>query len=301
MSVYVEMIIPHDFHDLDDKDKALAEIHALKTRLENYFHITKGITAEIDDSECFDCRYSLHLNVCDIDIELGNGFLYINGGWNYSQYFMMQNNVSWLRDRHYDMACALGKSEAYITNEYHGSNNVYADGKEIGMHDMTFALWQKEYPNPPILTQSVINEYYSDQWSETEGVYLDTFEECRLRKQHLQDRLPDVTVLTSGTIVGDFLLALKDGNLIFVNETSGKILRTGKIDGFYANYNQNGFVIYKGNRAAFFCTDGKRVTPYRATDYSIKYDNSNYPEPATIHILDKASGKIVYTTTKPQR
>ena len=96
-------------------------------------------------------------------------------------------------------------------------------------------------------------------------------------------------------------MALKDGNLIFVNETSGKILRTGKIDGFNANYNQNGFVIYKGNRAAFFCTDGKRVTPYRATDYSIKYYNSNYPEPATIHIFDKKSGEIVYATTKPRR
>ena len=70
------------------------------------------------------------------------------------------------------------------------------------------------------------------------------------------------------------ILALdKNGELVLLNESTGKELRCGKIDGLDNRFNTAGFLIYKGNRCAFYAYEGKKITDYRVREYDWKWVN----------------------------
>lgn len=290
MSVYVEAIAPYDFHEVATKEKAITKLNELKNMFVQYYRMELICHLEIEDYENsefnFDNRYKLSLSILPLDIELGNGYLLIDGAWNYSKYFYKgEENVSWLRCMFYDVLRVLCIEKAYIVDEFHGTNNIYADGKEFGSYAMTFEDWKREYDEPAILPQNA-------SWPEIEGIYLDTFDDCKKRLNQLQERFSNLEILTTATICENFLLALESGHPVLVNEKSGKILRFGKIDGINNLFNGAGLQVFKGNKSSFFNNMGKKVTPYRVRAFEWRWGKN--PNVYNIEVFDVKTGEIIY-------
>lgn len=278
MSVYVQALLPFDFDNLDDKAAAVEKISYIKNLLAAHFHLKEGFNLVIHDYEGTEWsdspnEYRIDTPFHDFDIIIGNGVISIDSVWSYSQYFYIVNNRTWLRDKFFDFVTALGYREALIVDEYHGGNHVYGDNKlDMSEYSFSFADWKKEFPVVPKIDFSCFHETDSlDKLPEIEVLYLDDFKECFERKSMLEKRFHEYRILTIGYICGEFILALKDGLLVLLNEKTGKPLRCGKIDGINARFNNAGFVIRKGNKCAFYSAEGKRLTSYRVQQFGWKW------------------------------
>lgn len=278
MSVYVQALMPFDFDRLSDKVAAIETITNIKNQLAEHFHLKQGFELEIEDYENTEWpdspnEYRVDTPFHDFDIIIGNGFITIDSAWSYSQYFYIWNNLTWLRDMFFDFITALGYKEAIIADEYHGWNHGYGENHiDMCEYSFTFADWQKEFPIIPKIDFACFHVTIGlDKWPEIEDVYIDDFKECFERKRKLAERFPDYKILTIGYICGAFLLALKDGEPVLLNEKTGKPLRCGRIDGINARFNNAGFTIIKGNKCALYNPDGKRLTPYRVQKFGWKW------------------------------
>lgn len=299
MSVYVEAIVPYNFREHSEKEKALSEIHALKEKFVTYYRLKNVAELLLEpEDELFDARYEVDLSLQTIDIELGNGFLLLTSGWNHSKYFYLdEENLSWLRCMFYDILKVLGCSEAYIVDEYHGTNHVYGEDKEFGNYNMTFEDWKNhwndEFPTIPILPMDVLHHYEAAKWPEIECIYLDKYEDIKMRDSALQEKFPNLEILTTAHIVGNFLFALENDMPVLVNEKTGKIWRFGKIDNINNHFNTIGVEVWKGNKRAFYNSEGKKITPYRASRFNWEWVDSklhNYE----IAIIDEKTKKVIY-------
>ena len=278
MSVYVQAFMPLDFDRLSDKSAAKEKITSIKNHLVEHFHLKQGFELEIHDYEGTEWpdspnEYRIATPFHDFEIIIGNGFLTIDSSWSYSLYFYIANNKTWLRDKFFDFIMALGYKEAIIADEYHGWNHGYGN-QHLDMCDysFTFADWHKEFRTVSKIAFSCFHENIGyDKCPELEAVYIDDFKECFERKRMLEERFYEYNILTIGHICGEFILALKDGAPVLLNEETGKILRCGKIDGISARLNNAGFVIIKGNKCAFYTPEGKRLTPYRVQQFGWKW------------------------------
>lgn len=296
MSVYVEMLVPYDFDSLSCKEKAIKELETIKTRLAAFFHISKEFVFDIEDYDGTEFegenRYRLDLPIQVLDIELGNGYLMIGGGWKYSQYFYASGGKPWLRYTHFDVIRALGYSEAYVMDEYNGSNKLYPGDKEFGNYDMHFDVWKSVNPNPPILPMSALHDPKDDKWPEIESVYIDKFDDCKVRLKALQQKFPDYKILTIAPFSGDFILVLKDNQPAIINEINGDILNCGNIDGIKNRFHSAGFEIFHGSESAFLSCDGIQRTPFREGAFSWHWREGRE---LIIDVTDDNSGDVVYS------
>lgn len=282
MSTYVQALLPFDFDKLSDKVAAIENITKIKNQLATHFCLNEGFNLIIEDYEGTEWpdspnEYRIVTPFHDFEIIIGNGFITIDSVWSYSQYFYIINNRTFLRDIFFDFVTALGYIEALIVDEYHGWNHCYGD-KNLDMYEYSFSFadWKKEFPVVPKIDFSCFNVTDLDKWPEIEGLYLDDFKECFERKFMLEKRFNKYKILTIGHICGEYILALKDGLLVLLNEKTGKPLRCGKIDGINARFNNAGFVISKGNKCAFYTPDGKRLTPYRVQEFGWKWADGRF-------------------------
>lgn len=278
MSVYVQALMPFDFDRLSDKAASIDKITFIKKQLEEHFHLKQGFKLEIDDNEGtewsdFPNEYRIETPFHDFHVIIGNGYVTLDSAWRYSRYFYIVDGLTWLRDKFFDFITALGYKDAIIADEFHGWNNIYGDNNlEMGDYLFSFADWQKKFPIVPKLDFSRFHVTEGlDKWPDIEDFYIDDFKECFERKRMLEERFCEYKILTIGQICGEYILALKDDNLVLLNEATGKPLRCGRIDGINAWFNNAGFVIYKGNKSAFFTPDGKRLTPYRVQQFGWKW------------------------------
>lgn len=296
MSVYVEMLVPYSFSDLSCKRKAIDELMLIKNKFASFFHLSECFIFDIEDYDetefDSDNRYRLNLPIQDLDIELGNGFLMIEGAWNYSQYFYATDGNSWLRYMHFDVLRALGYREAYVMDEYHGSNNIYSGNKEFGCYNMSFDVWKAENPNPPVLPLSVLHDSKANVRPEIESVYLDKFEDCKLRLMTLEKKFPQYKILTIANFSGSFILVLYENKPIIIDEKSGKTLDCGYIQGINNRFNSAGFEIYRDTESAFFSFDGIQRTPFRKGSFSWHWEKGCA---LIIEVLDDNTGEVIYT------
>ncbi|MDE6415511.1 MAG: hypothetical protein K2K68_00595 [Duncaniella sp.] len=280
MSVNIEAFMPSDYYELSSKAASIEKITSIKNQLAEHFHLKQGFELEIEDNEWTEAEYPNIYRIFtpfhNFEISIGNGFTTIDSPWRYSKYFYIADNRTWLRDMFFDFVTALGYNEAIIADEFHGSNHGYGD-KNIDMCDysFTFADWLIEFPIVPKIDFSCFHENIEyDKWHEIEDLYIDDFKECFERKRMLEERFHEYKILTIGHVCGEFILALKDDALVLLNEKTGKPLRCGRIDGISARFNNAGFVIYKGNKCAFYTPEGKRITPYRVQQFDWEWAKS---------------------------
>lgn len=295
MSIYLEMLVQYGFSDLSCKKKAVDELMLIKNKVASFFHLSECFIFDIEDYDetefDSDNRYRLNLPIQNLDIELGNGYLMIDGSWSYSQYFYATNGNSWLRYMHFDVLRALGYEEAYIMDEFHGSNHNYQGNKEFGCYNMSFDVWKAENTNPPVLPLSVLHAPMTNVRPEIERVYLDKFEDCKLRLMTLQKKFPQYKILTIANFSRNFILALAENKPIIIDEKSGETLACGDIYGINNRFNNAGFVIYNDTGSAFFSFDGIQRTPFRKGSFSWHRKESC---PCIMEVLDDNTGEVIY-------
>lgn len=295
MGVSVRAIIPNGFTDVSNAEAAKAELERIEQRLKSYFHVDRAFEplCDIVENIGLQNRYTLVTPLESIAIILGNGFLLINSGWNYSQYFWIKE--MWLRHMFYDIVTALGADKAIICDD--GDRHLYINGKDIDDYDFTLEDWYAEFPNMPSVDKSMFYEDDTPQRPEEEGACFDNFEECKQRRKRLEERFPEYRILTVCPIGGRFIMAVnRDSKLVLLNLDTGKPLNCGAITGIDCCFNTYAFSLYKGNRYAVFSPEGKRLTPYRVKrQYGMKSlgpKDKYYHD--TIVIYDGKTKKEIY-------
>ena len=120
MGVDVTHIIKHDFKDV--KNYKAAKKYLLQTlkMLKEKFCIhldNDDARFEIRDEDVEDLMFRLPPFACDF--YLRDGFWQIESNYHYCQLIWPIDGVYWLHDRIYDIARALGQTEAWHAEEYH--------------------------------------------------------------------------------------------------------------------------------------------------------------------------------------
>lgn len=278
MGVSVGGIIRYDFYELSNKEKAAVEIKKLCEKMKSYFHVMDGFSYKIFDWENSEFQseneYRIVTPFENIEIGLHNGFLSIDAGYNYSQYFYKNNGVAWLRCMFFDIAQSLGAEWIYIVDEYHSDNHAYANGLDWDSYAFSFDVWKSEFPEIPLLSDDMFQE--NDQrdkipWDQLNGIHIEHFDECKQRKTCLACLFPDFEILTTHNIGHKYILASKANCLTLLNENTQKTLRCGHFDAIEQNLNGAGFVLVKKNKRAYFDNRGKRITPYRVWHLDIEH------------------------------
>lgn len=284
MAVYLNGIIPHNFSSIENKEKAIEELYSILKRLQDYWHFTKGFNIDIiDDEESPLYRIDLPNDLGWL--ELKNGFIFLNLSYRHFQYFFWEG----LRCMVYDIVLALDKDVVYMGCEYSFENCNYGE-KDWDSNDFTFNDWLSYKQQIPIYDDNAIFEYNNlPEWID---LFKETFTTCKIRKQKLEERFPNYTILTTSTYGNCFILALdKNGKLVLLNESTSKELRCGKIDGLDNRFNTAGFLIYKGNRCAFYSSEGKKITNYRVREYDWRWEKHNLKD---IIVVDCKTKEEIY-------
>lgn len=103
MSILLQALAPYDFDSLSNKQITTERIYSICNKVKNHFHLKNDFEMEIIDFSKSDPdepnRYGFALPFHDFFIYLGNGYLSIECWWNYSQYFYIYDNRTWLRNR----------------------------------------------------------------------------------------------------------------------------------------------------------------------------------------------------------
>ena len=158
MGVDVTHIIRHDFKDVKNHNEAKKYLlQTLKMLKEKFcIHLDNDDERfEIRDEDVEDLMFRLPPFACDFYIR--DGFWPIESNYHYCQLIWPIDGVYWLHDRIYDIARALGQTEAWHADEFHTWNCDYCQ-----METTDFESWLKknreeifkEAPqsNPPIFS-----------------------------------------------------------------------------------------------------------------------------------------------------
>lgn len=273
-------IIPYDFYELSNKEKASAEITKLCEKMKSYFHVIDGFVyrnIDWENSELGgDNEYGFETPFEGVGVILHNGFLELRTGFNYRQYFFIVNGLAWLRCLFYDIANALGVNSVYIVDEYHWDMLEYGEGIDWNSYEMTFDLWKAEFPDCIKIREDMFHEFNNREnipWGELNGLNIDYFEGCMKRKRYLENLFPEYDILALHHFAQRYILAHKCGELFLLDEETLKPLRCGHFDAIEQNLNGAGFVLVKKNRRAYFDNKGKRKTPYKVWRFDREYDN----------------------------
>lgn len=273
-------IIPYDFHELSNKEKAEAEIIKLCEKMKSYFHVTDGFSIHNiywETSEYGgDNEYEFETPFEGIDVKLHNGFLEIYTGYNYNQYFYKVKGETWLRYMFYDIAKALGADWLYIVDEYHWDMIAYGDDKiDWESYEMNFDIWKSQFSDYVEIEEDMFQDFENMKWDKLRGLNIEHFGGCHERKEYLGKLFPDYEILALQYFGQQYILARKQEELFLLNEVTRKPLRCGHFDAIEDDFNGAGFVLVKGNKRAFFDNNGKRKTPYRVWRLRREYNNAD--------------------------
>ena len=272
-------IIPYDFHELSNKEKALCELTRLCEKMKTFFHVTDGFIYQIEDWENSefggDNVYGIITPFEGIEVKLRNGFIEIYTGFNYRQYFYKAYGSAWLRCMFYDIANSLGADRMYIVDENHWDMVDYGEGVEWDSYKMNFDLWKAEFSDCKKIRENMFHEFEDREnipWNELQGINIDYFEGCVERQKYLQNKFPGYEILTLHNFAKSYILAHKGSELFLLDEDTQKPLRCGHFNAIEQDLNGAGFVLVKGKRRAYFDNNGKRKTPYRLWLFDSEYD-----------------------------
>ena len=172
MSVCVEGLIRNDFYDMDNIEAVEAELNRTSQRLNNYFHLEGEDRYQPEGIDYGD--YQVYSDTHHMfKVYLRKGYWHVSPAYRYHQLF---TPPLFVRKGFYDVAKALGKSEAWYCDEFHLDNC----GDEQWDYDtQSFEEWLdyittkygpiKEYPLDEVLAFDPTKFFQSDP------VYHDSF------------------------------------------------------------------------------------------------------------------------------
>lgn len=264
MGVDISHIIKHNFRQVSDRKAARRFVDQTKRLLRDKLLMQSvGWPYETFYDKSSNEKF-FRLPVYNVEFYLHNGFWQIESYHHYCQIMYQAYHDFYLRRLCFDLANVLGQDEAWYAEEYYTWNGYGCEEPET-----TFEEWHEravtQYGHDiPEFDQSAFLSQRDAPEIDYEPIYHDSFAECKLLFQELQERLKlkDYRLLGLSRIGNDFLRCDKDGKLSLVREFTLKPLSIGTIDGLEDNLNGPEFVVVQNGLSAVFDGEGKQLTDF---------------------------------------
>lgn len=236
MGVDVTHIIKHDFKDV--KNYKAAKKYLLQTlkMLKEKFCIhldNDDARFEIRDEDVEDLMFRLPPFACDF--YLRDGFWQIESNFHYCKLVWPIDGVYWLHDRIYDIARALGQTEAWHADEFHTWNCDYCE-----METIDFDSWLKKTEKKFLRKHHKPIPLFSPETASIEcydTVYHDTFIGCNERFNELQSKIKDYRLMGISRIYKNYVPCEKDGYAYLIDADTLTLISNEPIDAICRVYN----------------------------------------------------------------
>lgn len=278
MSINAQHLIRHNFRDVHDKAASTAfvfrTIEKLKERL--FIYGVDNLFA-FNYEEDYD-EYSFELPFYEVSFYLQNGCWQITSPFSYHRVTSHIGGYFPARCNAYDIARALGQSEAWHISE------DYTDGEGYdAIHD-SFEHWL-DYADKMIKEEEAEDHRFTkvpefdytdilkttDDWDingdiyDYVNAYHDSFKECEEQFSKIQNELKDMELLGLTRIGNKFLRCRKSDGLYLVDEDTLQPLFDEPIDcvlNSFGYYYSGPFVVIKNGLSAVYDKNGKALTDF---------------------------------------
>lgn len=269
MGVDVSHIIRHDFHEIHDHEKALdfvkETIEVLKDRLQIKCSNQKF---ELDDEYIDpdpDWRQetiTFRLPLYELEFTLHNGFWLIESFFHYCQLLMPWGDSFLLRELTFDVAQALGQSEAWYAEEFYTWNG-YLDETGSSFEDWVSHA-EKKYGKPiPEFSPELFIAQGNVGVLEYEPLYHDSFKEYQEKMHRYRSMVAERgEVLGLHLVSGRFVRCRVGDGINLFDMENREFLFDNPVECILKSFAGNGFVVVEGEKQAVFDADGKQLTDY---------------------------------------
>lgn len=272
MSISAMHVIQHDFNNIKEQKAALAfvfnTIEQLKKRL-----FIKGVDnlfdLEVEPFENEMISYSFYLPYYNLWFYLYNGYWDVYSMFEYNRLISHKGIYFPLRCQAFDIARALGQSEAWHASEDYESDAI-SENLASWLNYANEKIKREEFDDrhitevPEFCCEDILASGEDDTY-EYVNAYHDDFKECFEYFQYLQKRLKDMELLGLYRIGNNFLRCKKDNGLFLVNEDTLQPLFDEPVDcvlNSFHYYYSGKFVVIKDGYSAVFDENGKPLTDF---------------------------------------
>ncbi len=332
MGVDVSHIVRHEFRHTDDVEASMdfveQTIECLKRNLLINCSADKfGLHDEFYDNEH---EIIFRLPVYDVEFTLRNGFWQIESYFHYCQIVMHDGDNFWLRRMIFDIAKALGQSEAWHAAEYYTWNNDLWDKNPNCSFDEWLKNAEKTYGSViPEFNQDAIMAQGDVHIPDYCSIYHDSFKECLELFDRVQSKLNDFRLLGIDLQGGRFFRCEKNNQLFiidsqtleplfdgsvdeiqcFLNRQDVVVVRNGKsqlyvrksntykplfdepVDEIKCPPNRQDIIVVKNGMSAVYDTEGVRLTNFEKIDFEWDWDKI-YKKKRTAEFIKAGFGKL---------
>lgn len=260
MGVDITHIIRHDFRDVSNKEVALEYTQKAVDRLKKNLHLY-GADDVFQITEDFDC-FTFRVPVYDVEMSLHNGFWQMESFYHYCQIVMHHGDYFWLRCITFDIAKALGESEAWYAEEYYTWNGGNIEEPIVSFEEWLDFVTKKYGKKIPEFDQEAIINQGNVHVPDYEPLYHDTFKECRAKFDEVQAKLKEYRLLGLDFTGNGYYRCVKDGGLYLINSESFEPMFKEPIESMLQSLNGPEFVIRKNGLSAVFDMDGNQLTDF---------------------------------------
>lgn len=277
MGVDISHIIKHDFHEVANKEAAIAFAKATIERLK------KNLLLDNPDEDFELCNdgdmgISFQLPVYDVEFNLHNGFWRIESYFHYCQIVMHHGEYFWLRRLTFDIARALGQDEAWYAEEFYTWNSDLCEDPEIEFESWIHGA-ELEYGDViPEFDQQSIMEQGDVHIPNYEPIYHDSFKECIDLYDSIQSQLPTSKLLGLQRTGLNMLRCEKNGQLFLIDENTLLPKSEEPIESMEHSLNGPEYIIHKNGLSAVFDAEGQQLTDFVIGRFEWRWENSSYPK-----------------------
>ena len=268
MGATIEHIIRHNFHDLENKDAAIAFMESSIKQLRSRLRIKDQIEVCCHEYEDFGpedpgwTEFWFNIPNYDATVQMGRGFWIISQALSPFQLFTRFNGRYTIRHGIFDIARALGQNEAWHCTEYYGSLSGNFDYNADDFNTW-LKVTEKEVGKIKEFDEKSIDEFYKDIYNSYYSEVLhDSFKECWEQLEEQKRRFPEYEVLNLG-VVGSRYVKLHNRQGCFLADIdAGTMLLPYPIDDVLENVCGAGIIVQKGGESAFISRDGQHFSNF---------------------------------------
>lgn len=208
---------------------------------------------------------------------------------------MHHGDYFWLRCITFDIAKALGESEAWYAEEYYTWNGGNIEEPSVPFEEWLDFVTKKYGKEIPDFDQEAIMKQGNVHIPDHEPLYHDAFKECRIKFDEVQAKLKEYKLLGLNFTGNGYYRCVKDGGLYLINSDSFEPMFNEPIESMLKSLNGPEFVIRKKGLSAVFDMEGNQLTDFVPGQFHWEWDtnidNMN-PIPKRIIYNDEANIRL---------
>lgn len=272
MGVDVHILVRHDFYELDNYEKSMDFVQRAVDRVKRHFCIDGDydqfeLYGYYDDDNWSDIQFTLP--IWDIPVHLHKGYWNIWTGCHTCQVSNKYCGRLHIADAAFDIAMALGATEAWYCDEF-----IADEGYLLTLDELLQLAEKKtgiaEYPYHEFMM------YEDYQFPDFEPFYHDSFAALRNEYKQLCERCGEYKPIGTTHFGHGCVRVSKDGKINLAYRDSGKVVFDQDFDditqicGVELSCKRNG-------RTALFDAHGNQLTDFVEGKFVRKYDSAGSP------------------------